>query len=383
LDAIHAAFDLLDLHFQVTPYTSKWRVVPHDFQSSRWKNEMVPAFEKLADELKRFQTSLAAIEKEIDEETKPKVEGDLVAIGQVIDRIQETLEGIASFFSAEELVRWAEKTHEGTHLAATRLDVAPFLEERLFDAVDSVVLCSATLTVKNVFDHVRENIGLTRESIEGVFPSPFDYKQRVRLLGIRDLPSPTEQSYNRACADAIRDAIEQSGGGAFVLFTSYDMLTKVSGFLSDLPHLKQGEGPRHALLETFKEQKNGVLLGTDSFWEGVDVAGEALRLVILVKLPFPVPSEPLAQARSEALKKMGRDPFMEDSVPQAVVKFKQGFGRLMRRKGDWGAVLCLDRRLFERPYGKTFFESLPECITTFSSKAAVMKELKDFYRNGA
>lgn len=378
VESINFAFDQLDRIFGMSSPSSKWRITDGVLKSQEWKETLIPAFSELKDTLNRYGLSLDGIEKEIDEETLPKVETALLEIGQAIEKIQITTGVIDAFFDEGD-VRFAERTPEGTTLTVAKLDIAPFLEEKLFEVVKSPILCSATLTTAGQFRHVRENVGLTRETIEEIYPSPFDFQERTRLLGISDLPPPSSYDFVEEASSVIRQAVQISGGGAFVLFTSYDMLQKCSDQLEDLPHLKQGDLSRHLLLEKFKTQGDGVLLGTDSFWEGVDVPGDALRLVIIVKLPFPVPSDPLLQARSEHLKAQGRDPFNEDSVPQAVMKFKQGFGRLMRRKEDRGCVLCLDSRLFSRGYGKVFLKSLPECMTSYNSKDLIFSEMKRFF----
>ncbi len=382
LNKVHAAFDLLDQIFGASSPSFKWRITPSIFQSEQWQKELMPAFGELKEGLKHYIASLESIGKEIDEETKPKVENALLDISQATERMKETVKTIETFFKESD-VRWAEKTSEGTTLSIAKLDVAPFLEEKLFTPLKSVILCSATLAVGDTFTHIRENLGLREEANEQIYPSPFDFQNRTRLLGINDLPQPSSFQFISEAAKAIRVAIEMSEGGAFVLFTSYDMLNKCADELSDLPILRQGDRPRHQLLEEFKKSQNGVLFGTDSFWEGVDVAGDALRLVIIVKLPFPVPSEPILEARSELLRAKGRDPFMEDSIPQAVMKFKQGFGRLMRRAEDRGCVLCLDGRLFSRSYGKFFLRSLPECVVSYKDKQSILQEMKNFYRTGA
>lgn len=382
---INTAFDLLDQLFLNNNQLYKWRLSPEFLKSKDWQERLGSAFLEVKEGLKRYSASLNSLEGEVHDEIRPKVEGALADIASTVDRLKETIATIDTFFKSESLedVRWAEKTAEGVILSLAQLDVAPFLDEKLFTPLKSTILCSATLTIGDKFDHVKANLGVRQESIEEVYPSPFDFKTRTRLMGFSDLPAPNAYHFIKEASQVIREAIKISGGGAFVLFTSYDMLNKCAQELLDLPFLRQGDRPRHQLLEEFKSRKNGILFGTDSFWEGVDVAGEALRLVIIVKLPFPVPSEPLLEARAEFLKKQGRDPFNEDSVPQAVMKFKQGFGRLMRRKEDRGCVLCLDERLFNRPYGKTFLKSLPECVTSFQPKKVIFEEMKAFYRNGA
>ena len=379
IDKINGAFDLLDqLHFT---QEFKWRLTPDMLKGESWQKKLMPAFSEVKEELKRYRASLDSIEKEIDEETKPQVENALIDIASTSQKAKETISLIEAFFKEAEdnEVRWAEKTAHGLALALAELDVAPFLKEKLFSPLKSAVLCSATLTVGKSFEHLKTSLGLPTLSSEALYPSPFDFKSRVKLCGLSNMPEPNAPHFTTEAAVVIEKAIKASGGGAFVLFTSYDMLKKCADLLAHLSPLVQGEQSRHLLLEEFKEQKNGILFGTDSFWEGVDVMGHALRLVIIVKLPFPVPSDPLLQAKAEALKNQGRNPFNEGSLPQAVVKFKQGFGRLMRHKEDRGCVLCLDTRLFTRSYGALFLQSLPECMTSFDKKEIILEEMRRFY----
>lgn len=392
ISKINEAFDLLDENVRAQATDTKWRLTPSIFQSRQWQERIIPAFQEVKTALKRYAASLDSLVRDIEnlrlEEIKSKIEGALGDISAVTRKINETISIIEKFFSetGEELVRFAERTEKGSTLTLAHLDVSPFLQEKLFQPLQSAILCSATLATSGNFDHIIEHLGLTPEKlIKEIYPSPFDFKNRTKLLSFSDLPPPTAYDFITEASKVIVEAIHISGGGAFVLFTSYDMLNKcyekVAPSLKGISLCKQGEGSRHLLLEDFKRKKNSVLFGADSFWEGVDVAGEALRLVIIVKLPFPVPSDPLLQARAEFLKKEGRDAFLEDSIPQAVVKFKQGFGRLMRRKEDRGCVLCLDQRLFGRVYGKKFLQSLPECVTSYNTRKNIFQEMQIFYKN--
>ena len=220
---------------------------------------------------------------------------------------------------------------------------------------------------------------------KSLYPSPFNYASQAALGLPDDMPDPTDPNYNNAASDAILKLLEASKGGAFVLFTSYRSLQATYQQLKDplekrgLRPLKQGEMSRKDLIKAFKETRYGVLFGTDSFWEGVDVAGEALRLVIIQKLPFKVPSEPLIQARLEKLKEEGKEPFRSYSLPQAILKLKQGFGRLIRKKSDHGAIVILDPRIKTKNYGKSFLKSLPVCHEVLGSLDEVVKGLKQFY----
>ena len=197
------------------------------------------------------------------------------------------------------------------------------------------------------------------------------------------------ERHRAALEEYILRADSATRGGAFILFTSYDLLNKVYDALQPelsrlgLTSFKQGHTTRHTLLAHFRKEGNGVLFGTDSFWEGVDVKGEALRLVIIARLPFQVPTEPVQQARSEQIDAMGGSSFREFSIPQAVIKFRQGFGRLIRSRDDRGAVLILDRRIITKGYGKTFLKSLPDTELVNVPASELFSRMERFFRMGS
>ena len=279
-------------------------------------------------------------------------------------------------------MRWIEG--EG-HLVSADLEIAPRLSEALFNPLLTTVLTSATLSTNRAFSFIRSRLGI-QEAVEKIYDSPFDYESQAMLSVPLDLPDPNSPHFVQEAAKSIFHAIESSEGGVFVLFTSYQMLRTCRDILAEKLLDKrftlfcQGEEGRSALLQKFREQKRAVLFGTDSFWEGVDVVGEALRCVILVKLPFKVPSDPLFQARSEAIAEQGGSPFFDYSLPHAIVKFKQGFGRLIRNKEDRGCVICLDSRLVKKGYGKQFIKSLPSCPHHFEPSAALLERWHLFYK---
>src|SRR3954447_11496926 len=275
---------------------------------------------------------------------------------------------------APENVYWVEVEETSRRritLASSPIDVGATLRKELFDQVPTCVLTSATLSVGEPprFDFLKARLGLTAcETLQ--LGSPFDYPKQVTIHLPRNLPDPTSQSaeFERRAIRAIPHYLEMTGGKAFVLFTSYRMMQEAPAALTpwfarrNIALFAQSDGmPRSKMVEAFKADVNSVIFGADSFWQGVDVPGEALSNVIIVRLPFSVPSHPLLEARLEAIRRRGGNPFVEYQVPEAVIKLKQGFGRLIRSKADRGIVVILDPRVLTKPYGRTFLSSLPKC----------------------
>ena len=270
-------------------------------------------------------------------------------------------------------VHFAEARGRGVFLRAVPVDVAEELVERLYRRVDTAVFTSATLAAGGRLDYFRREVGLAPEFDvdEAIFPGPFDYARQAALVVPDGLPEPANPGFVAAAAAAVRELVSVTGGRAFVLSTSVRGMNALREALSDLPYqlLLQGERPKAKLLDAFREEPS-VLFATQSFWEGVDVPGEALSLVVIDKLPFAPPTDPVLAARGKALEEAGRDAFSELSVPSAALSLKQGFGRLIRTRRDRGLVAVLDRRLTTKGYGRAFLATLPPAPLLRSVEAA-------------
>ncbi len=337
--------------------------------------------------LKKWKDSI----EEKDKETRPVLEFRMI-LGR-LNQMDSFLSRYLSLETEDPSVFWLEKKvlkgKSHVRFIISPLTIASWMNRRVYDNISTLIFTSATLSQGGSFQYWHQRMGLDQMSRErmksGCVPSPFPYNSRVLLALPDDIPMPDTLHYRQALISQIRQLLEMSEGKALVLFTSCELLKFCYDNLSshwmmpEIRLLKQGDGDRARLLEDFNRDKNSVLFGTDSFWEGVDAPGDTLKLVILCRLPFKVPSEPVYKARLEAIEQRGGNPFRELSLPEAVIKFRQGFGRLMRRSTDRGAVVVLDSRLLYKNYGTLFLRSLPETLISRKRFTSVLEDLEDFF----
>ena len=326
--------------------------------------------ESLPEELRKLASAIQQGAMEIEQPEK-RIELEAAEL-----RCRSLAMEISSWLQHEvkDSVYWVEVVNKGRSrikLASAPLDVGPSLRRLLFDRVPTCVLTSATLCVGSPpkFDFIKSRLGLTScESL--ALGSPFDYPSQVTVHLPNNLPDPSDQPdlFERRAIRAIAHYLEQTEGKAFVLFTSHKMLEAAARALTpwlaqrNIALFAQSDGmPRSKMVDAFKADINSVIFGADTFWQGVDVPGESLSNVIITRLPFSVPSHPLLEARLEDIRRRGGSPFVEYQIPEAVIKLKQGFGRLIRTRTDRGIVVILDPRVLNKPYGRTFLNSLPQC----------------------
>jgi ATP-dependent DNA helicase DinG len=264
-------------------------------------------------------------------------------------------------------LKWYERKKKNVTLHASPLDISESMNELLYQKTKTTVFTSATLSTNGNFDYFRSRIGLRSAVLEGIFPSHFDFQKQTLMYVPKDLPTPSDPSFALAIAGRIAELLRISEGRALVLFTSYHNLNVVHQVLAgQLPYtlFKQGDSPKSVLLDRFREDTHSILLATASFWQGVDVPGEALSCLIIDKLPFDSPGDPLVAARIESIRAKGGNPFVDYQLPSAIIALKQGLGRLIRNSSDQGVLSVLDVRMIAARYGHFFFESLPKIPLT-------------------
>ncbi len=346
-----------------------------------------------------FYKALYALVKDITRilgvlEEKEDLKEEKHKLGLLNRKMNSILNCVASFLNwknQEDVVFWMEKRGklDGDEVIFMRtpLNVASILKTQLFSKMKSAISVSATLKVGKTFGYFLNGIGLREENFQniekGYFESPFLYEDNVLLSVPSDLPAPTHPSFQDSINKAILALIKATEGRALVLFTSNQALKIAKEYVKDkigddIAIYAQGDDERFKLLQLFKNDIKSSLFATMSFWEGIDVPGEALSNLILAKLPFTVPNHPVAVARARSLEKRGFNPFLCQQVPEAAILFKQGFGRLIRSQQDRGVVTVLDNRLITKPYGKLFLDSIPKTKKCFATMDKIVKKIKEF-----
>lgn len=290
--------------------------------------------------------------------------------GQLISiRAEGLIRSLETVFSIHmpDWLKWYEKKKRGVTFHSSPLDISGTLREELYEGTKTVIFTSATLSTNGRFDYIRSRLGIPEDALEGIYPSHFDFREQSLFYIPMDLPGPNNPDFAARASERIMEMLEISSGRALVLFTSYtNMNTAYRKIKGALPYrvLRQGDAPKSALLEEFRKDTHSVLLATGSFWQGVDVPGEALSCLIIDKLPFDSPGDPLVSARIKAIGEKEGNPFMEYQLPSAIISLKQGLGRLIRKRSDMGVLSILDNRIIKSRYGRIFFESIPEIPVT-------------------
>lgn len=329
----------------------------------------VPFADSLARSLPALREALGGMSPDSEAE-----ELEISAMAERVERLKGELECF-QFQDMENHVYWVESSQDGFTLLATPVDLAPILREGLFENDRGVILTSATLSTGGGFEFIRERLGLD-QAAEVLLGSPFDHEKNLLIYTPESVPDPRDRGYAPAVAREIEKLASLLRGRIMALFTSYAMMraTRELLVLEDMEILMQGDMESYILLENFRSAENAVLLGTGSFWQGIDIPGEALQCVVITRLPFAVPDSPVMEARFDLLRSRGMNPFNDFQVPSAILTFKQGVGRLLRTEEDYGVVAVLDRRILSMPYGSRFLESLPNAERTASAK-----KLRDFF----
>jgi ATP-dependent DNA helicase DinG len=380
-----------------SPDTNQYLFDERFAEDTEWTELILLKFQSLINRIQECKTKLFKLAEALGDLNlllNLSLENRLIELSAYVRRIGETAETLnyLLFESDESVVKWIEfsEKRQAVSIRSAPISVGESLRKALFKPYDTVILTSATLTVAGTFNFIKSRLGIDQlepsRLTEQSFPSPFDYYNNV-LIGIpTDIYPPDHPLFISSVRPIIAKSLTITHGRAFVLFTSYSALKDAYNYCSaelagtQIKLLKQGDDTRHSLINRFRRESGSVLFATSSFWEGVDVIGEALESIIIARLPFRVPTEPIEIARREAIDKAGGNSFFEYTVPHAVIKFKQGFGRLIRHKNDRGTLLVLDSRVITKSYGRTFLESLPKCKIVSGNSESVFKEFKKFYK---
>jgi ATP-dependent DNA helicase DinG len=390
-------FDLLHTYLQTHGGESVRRLTGEFARDPIWRAGLNVALTDLLGEIRMLKSGLEMVKTRMEGAKKPDdavlpLIGEMAAVGRRLEGAALALEGTLRPPKGEPMVRWIELKGREDNVAvmSVPLDLAPILREDLFDRVDTALLTSATLTTDARFDFLSRRLGLDSSGanvVTEVFPSPFEYPTHALFMVPTDAPAPNVDAggHLQAVVRSIIDVTAAADGGVFALFTSH---RDVKGTAAELrargidrtrPLYVHGEDTRDNLLRKFRESGRAVLLGTASFWEGVDVPGRALQGLIIAKLPFRVPTEPVTAAHCEAIVERGGDAFAEYMIPHAALRLKQGFGRLIRTATDRGVIVLVDPRAVNKAYGRALLRDLPPARRVFGPWKVIAKQLQDFY----
>jgi len=371
-----------------------------DFAGHRiWRNGLEMALDELLAEIELLHDGLRVVRErlEVDEARAEAVAPLLNELRGIARRLQSAGDALRRTLKPKQdegaAVRWIEVRGKDRNLAATSvpLDLAPVLREDLFRRVRTAVVTSATLAAEQRFDFLSRRLGLDDPELEpttALYPSPFDFPRHARLAIPTNAPAPNVDApaHIQFVVRAVLDVATASDGGMFVLATSHRDVRLVAaelrarGVERRWPLLVHGDDGRDALLRRFRENERAVLVGTASFWEGVDVPGHALRALVITKLPFKVPNEPVTAAHCESIERRGGDAFREYMLPHASLRLKQGFGRLIRTATDRGVIVLIDPRVISKSYGRTLLDALPPARRLVGPWATVLEHIQAFYQ---
>ena len=363
--------------------TFTFRAKKDEMDNSPFLSSLIDFRERFTIEYNSYMRKVRELIKDIRDEEDEN--GNINDFIKYTDRLESFFNNFRFIndFDDDEFIYWIEvNSRKGnSKLVATPLKIDHELQKNLYMNLKQIVFTSATIAIGNDFTYFKESIGLDEETLDKVIHSPFNYDKQMKVYIPSDIPAPSDKNFTDEIAEFLKAMLIKSKGKTFVLFTSYSTLNYMYYMLRDeleangIELFIHGKAPRTQLINMYINGRNPVLFGTDSFWEGVDIKGKQLSSVIIVKIPFKVPSDPVTEAIIEHITAQGKNSFTEYQVPEAVIKFKQGIGRLIRSKSDSGTITILDNRIINKKYGRYFIESIPTKNINVIGKTAILKDI--------
>lgn len=363
--------------------TFTFRAKKDEMDNSPFLSSLIDFRERFTIEYNSYMRKVRELIKDIRDEEDEN--GNINDFIKYTDRLESFFNNFRFIndFDDDEFIYWIEvNSRKGnSKLVATPLKIDHELQKNLYMNLKQIVFTSATIAIGNDFTYFKESIGLDEETLDKVIHSPFNYDKQMKVYIPSDIPAPSDKNFTDEIAEFLKAMLIKSKGKTFVLFTSYSTLNYMYYMLRDeleangIELFIHGKAPRTQLINMYVNGRNPVLFGTDSFWEGVDIKGKQLSSVIIVKIPFKVPSDPVTEAIIEHITAQGKNSFTEYQVPEAVIKFKQGIGRLIRSKSDSGTITILDNRIINKKYGRYFIESIPTKNINVIGKTAILKDI--------